>query len=105
MVAIHKDAVSFIADHAWGARDIAEVAGATVRLHWTDKPYIWHTNNGAEVFMVVDGSVDMHYKQEGVEKCVRLEPNDMFVAGIGDEHVAFPVGAARILVVEEKGSI
>jgi mannose-6-phosphate isomerase-like protein (cupin superfamily) len=105
MVAIHKDATTFTADRPWGARDIAQVAGATVRLHWTDKPYIWHTNDGAEVFMVVDGLVDMHYKQNGIEKCVRLGPSDMFVAAVGDEHVAHPVGAARILVVEEKGSV
>jgi hypothetical protein len=36
---------------------------------------------------------------------IRLGPNDIFVAGIGDEHVAQPVGVARILVIEEKGSI
>jgi mannose-6-phosphate isomerase-like protein (cupin superfamily) len=105
MVAIHTDIAQFSADRAWGARDIAEVSGATVRLHWTDKPYIWHTNDGAEVFMVVDGVVDMHYRLDGAEHIVRLGPNDIFVASIGDEHVAHPVGAARILVVEEKGSV
>jgi mannose-6-phosphate isomerase-like protein (cupin superfamily) len=105
MVDIHQDVRQFTADKAWGARDIAEVSGATVRLHWTDKPYVWHTNDGAEVFMVVDGLVDMHYRLDGVEEIVRLGPNDIFVAGIGDEHVAHPVGAARILVVEEKGSV
>jgi mannose-6-phosphate isomerase-like protein (cupin superfamily) len=105
MVAIHKDLAKFTAQRAWGARDIAEVSGATVRLHWTDKPYIWHTNDGAEVFMVIDGSVDMHYRQDGQEHVVRLGPNDVFVANIGDEHVAHPVGIARILVIEEKGSV
>jgi hypothetical protein len=32
-------------------------------------------------------------------------PGDMFVADVGDEHVAHPVGEARILVVERKGSV
>ncbi len=105
MAEIHQDITQFTADHAWGARDLAEIAGATVRLHWTDKPYIWHTNTGSEVFMVVDGHVDMSYRIEGLEKTVRLGPNDVFVAQVGDEHIARPVGAARILVVEEKGSI
>jgi mannose-6-phosphate isomerase-like protein (cupin superfamily) len=105
MVTLYTDTAEFTADRAWGARNIAEVSGATVRLHWTDKPYIWHTNDGVEVFMVVEGLVDMFYKQDGAEKCVRLCPNDIFVAGVGDEHVAHPVGAARILVVEEKGSL
>jgi hypothetical protein len=27
------------------------------------------------------------------------------VADVGDEHVAHPIGAARILVVERKGSV
>jgi mannose-6-phosphate isomerase-like protein (cupin superfamily) len=105
MVTIHTDTTEFTADRAWGARDIAEVSGATVRLHWTDKPYIWHTNDGAEVFMVVDGLVDMHYRLDSAVHVVRLGPNDIFVAGIGDEHVAHPIGVARILVVEQKGSV
>jgi mannose-6-phosphate isomerase-like protein (cupin superfamily) len=105
MVDIHTDTTEFSAERPWEARDIAEVAGATVRLHWTDKPYIWHTNDGAEVFMVIDGLVDMHYRKDGVEHVVRLARNDIFVANIGDEHVARPVGEARILVVEEKGSV
>ncbi|MFM1977224.1 MAG: hypothetical protein RL145_2070, partial [Pseudomonadota bacterium] len=51
------------------------------------------------------GVVEMSYKVDGVEQTVRLGPNDVFVAEVGDEHIARPVGAARILVVEEKGSI
>ncbi len=39
----------FTADRAWGALDIAEIDGATVRLHWTDQPYVWHVNDGPEV--------------------------------------------------------
>jgi mannose-6-phosphate isomerase-like protein (cupin superfamily) len=105
MVAIHTDITAFTADRAWGARDIAEVSGATVRLHWTDKPYIWHTNDDTEVFMVVDGLVDMHYRLDGAVHVTRLGPNDVFVVGMGDEHVAHPVGAARILVIEAKGSV
>lgn len=30
----------FTADCAWGALDIANFPGTTVRLHWTDQPYI-----------------------------------------------------------------
>ena len=105
MPTIVTDARRFTADRAWGARDLAEIDGATVRLHWTDQPYKWHVNDGREVFMVVDGAVDMHYREAGVEKVVRLGPADMFIAEVGDEHVARPVGEARILVIERKGSV
>ncbi|EDP62909.1 DSBH domain containing protein [alpha proteobacterium BAL199] len=105
MPTVVNDVRSFKMERAWGARDLAEVAGATIRLHWTDQPYKWHVNDGAEVFVVLDGTVDMRYREGGVEKSVRLGAADMFIAEIGDEHVAHPVGEARVLVVERKGSV
>lgn len=105
MPSIVKDVQAFKASRAWGARDLAEIDGATVRLHWTDTPYKWHRNDGVEVFVVLEGAVDMYYREDGTEKCVRLEASDMFIAHEGDEHVAHPDGEARILVVERKGSV
>ncbi|MGH1486611.1 MAG: cupin domain-containing protein [Cellvibrionaceae bacterium] len=95
----------FSADRAWGALDIANIQGVTTRLHWTDQPYKWHINDGAEVFVVLDGTVEMFYRSEGQEMSVMLEVGDIFYASEGTEHVAHPVGEARILVVEKEGSV
>ena len=95
----------FTASRAWGALDIASMNGITTRLHWTNQPYKWHINDGEEVFVVLDGIVDMHYRMDGTEQVSRLEAGDIFYAGIGCEHVAHPVGEARILVVETAGSV
>ncbi|MDN2664802.1 cupin [Psychromonas sp. 14N.309.X.WAT.B.A12] len=95
----------FTADRAWGAKDIANMNGITTRLHWTDQAYKWHVNDGEEVFVVLDGVVDMHYKEQGIEQSVLLESGDIFYASIGTEHVASPIGEARILVVESEGSV
>jgi len=97
-------AKDFTADRAWGARDVAVMDGTSVRLHWTDRPYHWHVNDGEEVFAVLDGAVDMHYRDATGEHVVRLNVGDIFHAQAGDAHVAHPVGAARILVVEREGS-
>ncbi|RAN37675.1 AraC family ligand binding domain-containing protein [Hyphomonas sp. GM-8P] len=105
MPEIIQDTKTFRADRAWGARDIARIDGASVRLHWTDQPYEWHVNDGEEVFVVLQGVVDMHYRERGQEKIVQLSPGDMFVAGVGDEHVAHPIGEARVLVIEREGSV
>ena len=102
---IVSDSRQFRADRAWGALDLAEIDGATVRLHWADQPYQWHVNDGPEVFAVVEGEVDMHYREAGEEKVARLRPGSFFVADEGDEHSAHPVGEARILVIERKGSV
>ncbi len=47
----------FTASRAWGALDIANMNGITVRLHWTNQPYTWHINDGEEVFAVMDGEL------------------------------------------------
>lgn len=105
MAKVIEDGLSFRADRAWGALELAEVEGASVRLHWADRPYQWHVNDGTEVFAVIHGSVVMHYRTAEGEKSVRLEPGSVFVAEPGDEHVAVPEGEARIIVIERKGSI
>ena len=89
----------FTADRPWGAVDIANMEGITTRLHWTDQPYKWHINDGEE-----DGRVEMRYRESGVEHRTMLETGDVFYAAVGTEHVAHPIGEARILVIEREGS-
>ncbi len=96
---------SFTATRAWGALDIANMGGITTRLHWTDQPYKWHVNDGEEVFAVLDGRVEMKYREDGEERSAILETGDVFYASVGTEHVAHPLGAARILVVEAEVSV
>ena len=95
----------FTAKNAWGALDIANMNGITARLHWTDKPYKWHINDGEEVFAVMAGQVEMRYRIENKEQSTLLETGDIFYASVGTEHVAHPIGEARILVIEQAGSV
>ena len=81
------------------------MGGITTRLHWTNQPYKWHINDGQEVFAVLDGRVEMRYRERGEEQSTVLEAGDIFYASIGTEHVAHPIGEARILVVESEGSV
>jgi len=83
---------------AWAALDIANMNGVTTCLHWTDKPYKWHINDGEEVFAVLEGRVEMFYKEGGAEKSTILDTGDIFFASIGTEHVAHPIGEARTLL-------
>jgi len=95
----------YTAERPWGALAIANMDGITTRLHWSDQPYKWHVNDGEEVFAVLDGTVDMHCRDGDKEKIATLNAGDVFVSGIGCEHVAHPQGEARILVVEKEGSV
>ncbi len=96
----------FTPDKAWDALDIANIDGTTIRLHWTDEPYIWHINDGQEVFVVLDGVVDMHVKGDlGKVTITRMEKGMIAHAVEGVEHVAHPLMPSRILVIEKEGSI
>ena len=99
------DPRDFTGSRAWEALDIAEIDGATVRLHWADRPYDWHANDGDEVFVVLDGAVDMHFRETDGEHVRAMAAGDIFYAGAGVEHVAHPAPEARILVIERKGSV
>ncbi len=98
-------AADFTGVRAWDADLIATISGATVRLHWTDEPYVWHVNDGDEVFAVLDGGFDMHVRDADGEHVHRLEVGDVFDADVGVEHVAHPRGPSRVLVIERAGSI
>lgn len=99
------DSKTFTGKHAWDALPIASMNGITTKLHWTNEPYQWHCNDGEEVFAVLDGVVDMHYRLDGKEEVQRMQVGDIFFADVGTEHVAHPLGEARILVVEHEGSV
>lgn len=96
---------TFRGQRAWEALDVATIDGVTVRLHWTDQPYIWHVNDGPEVFVVLDGIVDMHVRDGSVEQVHRLMPGTIFHAEQGDAHRAIPIGDVHALVIERAGSI
>jgi mannose-6-phosphate isomerase-like protein (cupin superfamily) len=95
----------FTGKNTWNALDIEKIEKASIRLHWTDQPYIWHVNDGQEVFVVLDGKVEMHIRKDRTEQTVSLNVGDIFHAQTGDEHKAVPKGTARILVIETDGSI
>ena len=95
----------FTGANAWDALPVAAMNGITTRLHWTNEPYKWHVNDGEEVFAVLDGRVEMRYREDGEERSVELGAGDVFFAGVGCEHVAHPIGEVRILVVEKEDSV
>lgn len=95
----------FVGERPWAALDIERFEDATVRLHWTDAPFDWHVNDGPEIFVVLDGTVDMRVRGPGGETVHRLQKGHVAHMDDGEEHVAEPLGQARVLVIERAGSV
>lgn len=98
------DAHTFLADRAWGNQLLLDAGNYTARIHWTDQAYRWHENRGDEVFVVLDGEVDLHHFDGVSETVHRLTQGQIALIPEGERHVARPRGEARILVLEQKGS-
>ena len=102
----HLVPTDFTGKKAWDALDLTRIDDATVRLHWTDEAYIWHVNDGPEVFVLLAGSVRMHFRHpDGREDSIDMAPGEVFHCEDGDAHRAEPLEPSRILVVERAGSI
>jgi mannose-6-phosphate isomerase-like protein (cupin superfamily) len=85
----------------WSGPTYSGFGNASVKLRWIKDAYKWHTNDGPEVFLVLDGTVDMHVRSgDGQSVMRRLSAGEMIFIDEGEEHIACPSGAARILVVE-----
>lgn len=92
---------AFTADRAWGSTQVADFDGLAASIHWTDAAYPWHVNDGAELFVVLAGTVDMHWRRPGDDAQVAtLGPGDAWSGQAGLEHRAVPHGEARVLVLE-----
>lgn len=99
------DVHTFRAERAWGSRLLLDLGEHAARLHWTDAPYRWHANTGAELFVVLAGRVRMHWRDgRGCEHRQTLEVGDVMRFDEGEEHYAEPLPEARVLVIERKDS-
>ena len=86
----------------WSGPTYTGFGEAAVKLRWVNDAYEWHKNDGPEVFLVLDGAVDMHVRRAGEDVIIveRLLPGQLLVVEDGEEHIAYPLGEARVLVVE-----
>ena len=99
------DAAALAGPTDWSGPTLPPIGNAVAKLRWINTPFRWHRNTGAELFLVLDGAVDMHVRAspEAETDIVPLGPGQMVLIEDGEEHVAFPQGEARILVVEQEG--
>lgn len=98
------DAASLTGPEDWSGPTLTGIGGAAVKLRWVNAPFRWHRNDGPELFLVLDGEVDMHVRSapEAETEVLRLGPGQMVWVEDGEEHIAHPRGEARVLVVERE---
>ena len=90
----------------WSPRILARVNDYDVRLAKVEGSFVWHSHPDTdELFLVLDGSLDIHLRERGTETTVHLERHDVFVVPRGVEHCPESPGGASVLLLEPAGTL
>jgi mannose-6-phosphate isomerase-like protein (cupin superfamily) len=90
-----------ITEH-WSPRIAGELNGQHVKLAKFQGEFIWHAHaNEDELFLVVEGSFDMHFR-EGV---VTLHAGEVLIVPRGVEHRPVAAHEVSVLLFEPAGTL
>lgn len=90
----------------WSPRILAQVNDWDVRLVKVEGTFVWHSHPETdELFVVLDGALDIHLRQAGVESFVSLERHDVFVVPRGTEHCPQSGDGATLMLLEPTGTL
>jgi mannose-6-phosphate isomerase-like protein (cupin superfamily) len=100
------DAVLASFEERWSARILTQVNDWDVRLAKVEGAFVWHSHPDTdELFVVLDGRLDIHLREPGAETVVHLERHDVFVVPRGTEHRPVSPGGAAIMLFEPTGTL
>lgn len=90
----------------WSPRILTQVNDYDVRLAKVEGRFVWHAHPDTdELFVVLDGSLDIHLRASGEETTVHLARHDVFVVPRGIEHCPESAGGAAVMLLEPTGTL
>lgn len=90
----------------WSPRIVSRVNDYDVRVSKVRGTHIWHRHDHTdEMFLVLEGALDIALREGGEERSVHLATGDLYVVPRGVEHRPESPDGASILVVEPSGTM
>lgn len=88
-------------DEHWVPKVIAELNGQQVKVAKLKGEYVWHRHaNEDELFLVVEGELELHVRGDGRDGVVTLKPGELYVVPRGVEHKPVARESSHVLVFE-----
>jgi len=104
--ATNVDAVLASFDEHWSPRILTRVNDYDVRVAKMEGTFVWHSHPDTdELFVVLDGRLDIRLRQDGTESVVHLARHDVFVVPRGVEHCPESPGGASVMLLEPTGTL
>lgn len=100
------DTVLASVQERWSPRILTRVNDYDVRLAKVEGSFVWHSHPDTdELFIVLDGSLDIRLRESGTETLVHLERHDVFVVPRGIEHCPESPEGATVMLLEPTGTL
>lgn len=104
--AANIDAVLASFEERWSPRILTHVNEWDVRLAKVEGSYVWHSHPDTdELFIVLEGSLDIHLREPDTETVVHLERHDVFVVPRGTDHCPVSAAGATLMLFEPTGTL
>lgn len=102
MKMFHTDQLDDAAD--WRGFQFLGFEHATIKFRRIESSFDWHENEGQELFMVLDGELQMFVRESGNtdESVVPMAAGDIMLLEEGDSHVARPNGSVKVMFIENE---
>ena len=92
-------------DH-WSPKIAGELNDSYVKLVKFSGEFVWHHHdNEDELFLVVSGSMRMHYRESGRETVASVGPGEFVIVPRGVEHKPEAIGEVQVVLLEPKSTL
>ncbi|GAB3454981.1 cupin domain-containing protein [Streptomonospora sediminis] len=106
MASTNIDTVLASFQERWSPRILTRVNDYDVRLAKVEGSFVWHSHPDTdELFIVLDGSLDIRLRESGTETLVHLGRRDVFVVPRGIEHCPESPEGASVMLLEPAGTL
>jgi mannose-6-phosphate isomerase-like protein (cupin superfamily) len=91
----------------WTPKVVGEINDFQVKLVKLDGEFVWHHHDAEdELFLVVDGAIDMHYRDgDGRESVERFGRGEFLIVPHGVEHKPVATAGTKLLLLEPKTTV
>lgn len=98
---VNIDSVLAGFDETWAPRIVTTMNDYAVKIARLEGEHVWHAHHDTdEVFLVLQGAVDIAVRAADVSTTIHLEPNDVYVVPRGIQHCLSAPAPAVVLMIE-----
>jgi len=93
-------------DETWRPKIVGELNDFHVKIVKLDGDFVWHHHETEdELFLVIEGMLTMHYRDNGTERSEVFGPNEFLIVPHGVEHKPEAAPGTKLLLLEPKTTV